>query len=145
MAIKKTCRSCLNVYSSYQWCFFCRSVDRRVGGYWCLSRHCKWTRHWCILRLHPSTGVPLPLWPMCQWHSNRHWVSVLLFSVYVLPWCVQHYLLIIFFYFSSCMAGYINNTLSIARMDYKIKNESTEEQMKTPSGLNVTYCRLVLF
>uniref|UniRef100_A0A3Q1ID33 Anoctamin n=1 Tax=Anabas testudineus TaxID=64144 RepID=A0A3Q1ID33_ANATE len=39
-----------------------------------------------------------------------------------------------------CMAGYINNTLSIARMDDNIKNEFSENQRRTPSGLNVTYC-----
>ncbi|XP_029010029.1 anoctamin-9 [Betta splendens] len=39
-----------------------------------------------------------------------------------------------------CMAGYINNTLSIARIDPKFTNESNEGIMKTPTGLNVTYC-----
>lgn len=35
----------------------------------------------------------------------------------------------------SCMAGYINNTLSIARVD--------GAQMVAPGGLNVTQCRFV--
>ncbi|KAK2842379.1 hypothetical protein Q5P01_012579 [Channa striata] len=40
-----------------------------------------------------------------------------------------------------CMAGYINNTLSIARMDNtSMKNEFSIDQMQTPSGLNVSYC-----
>lgn len=44
------------------------------------------------------------------------------------------------------MAGYINNTLSIARMDdQNIDNEFSAIQMMTPSGLNVSYCRFFLF
>uniref|UniRef100_A0A3Q3KUL5 Anoctamin n=1 Tax=Mastacembelus armatus TaxID=205130 RepID=A0A3Q3KUL5_9TELE len=40
-----------------------------------------------------------------------------------------------------CMAGYINNTLSIARIDdQNLHNEFTANQMKTPGGLNVSYC-----
>ncbi|XP_035498275.1 anoctamin-9 [Scophthalmus maximus] len=40
-----------------------------------------------------------------------------------------------------CMAGYINNSLSIARMDdQNIHNEFSVHQMTTPSGLNVSYC-----
>lgn len=43
------------------------------------------------------------------------------------------------------MAGYINNTLSIAKMDdWIIRKEFASEQMVTPSGLNVSYCRFVL-
>lgn len=128
---------------------FFRCVDRRVGGHWCLSCHCKWVGHWCIFRLHPSTGVPLPLWPMCQWHNiSRYWVRmcILLENVDVLSCCVQHSLLNTFFYFSSCMAGYINNSLSIARMDdQNLRNEFSANQMITPSGLNVSYCRFVFF
>ncbi|CAB1423421.1 unnamed protein product [Pleuronectes platessa] len=40
-----------------------------------------------------------------------------------------------------CMAGYINNTLSIARMDDQItRNEFSAFQMTTHDGLNVTSC-----
>uniref|UniRef100_A0A673CG16 Anoctamin n=1 Tax=Sphaeramia orbicularis TaxID=375764 RepID=A0A673CG16_9TELE len=40
-----------------------------------------------------------------------------------------------------CMAGYINNTLSIAQMDDRnIHNEFSVDQMTTPSGVNVSYC-----
>ncbi|CAL8294570.1 unnamed protein product [Boreogadus saida] len=42
---------------------------------------------------------------------------------------------------SDCMAGYINNTLSIAHMaDPDIRNEFLPEQMITPSGLNFSSC-----
>lgn len=44
------------------------------------------------------------------------------------------------------MVGYINNTLSIARLgDKNIHNDFSTEQMITPNGLNVTSCRFVLF
>lgn len=44
------------------------------------------------------------------------------------------------------MVGYINNTLSIARLgDKNIRNDFSTEQMITPNGLNVTSCRFVLF
>lgn len=44
------------------------------------------------------------------------------------------------------MVGYINNTLSIARLDdQNIDNEFAADQMMTASGLNVSYCRFVLF
>lgn len=78
-----------------------RCVDRRVGGYWCLSCHCKRAGHWCVFGLHPSTGVPLPLWPMCQRHSSGCWVrmSILLENFYVLSCCVQHSLFNKWLYF----------------------------------------------
>ncbi|KAK7892122.1 hypothetical protein WMY93_024085 [Mugilogobius chulae] len=42
---------------------------------------------------------------------------------------------------TDCMAGYINNTLSIAYMnDPDIHNEFSTKQMMTPSGMNVSYC-----
>ncbi|XP_040017687.1 anoctamin-9 [Gasterosteus aculeatus] len=41
-----------------------------------------------------------------------------------------------------CMAGYINNTLSTARMDdQNIGNEFSASQMVSPGGYNVSYCR----
>ncbi|XP_039664652.1 anoctamin-9 isoform X2 [Perca fluviatilis] len=41
-----------------------------------------------------------------------------------------------------CMVGYINNTLSVARMDdQSIGNEFSGSQMITSSGLNVSSCR----
>lgn len=44
------------------------------------------------------------------------------------------------------MVGYINNTLSIARIsDENIRNDFSPDQMITSSGLNVSYCRFVLF
>lgn len=44
------------------------------------------------------------------------------------------------------MVGYINNTLSIARMDdQNLQNEFSFYQMSTPGGLNVSECRFVLF
>lgn len=44
------------------------------------------------------------------------------------------------------MVGYINNTLSIARLgDKNIHNDFSIDQMITPNGLNVTSCRFVLF
>lgn len=44
------------------------------------------------------------------------------------------------------MAGYINNSLSIARIgDQNILNEFSPNQMVTASGLNASYCRFVLF
>lgn len=43
------------------------------------------------------------------------------------------------------MAGYINNSLSIARMgDQSILKEFSPNQMVTASGLNVSQCRFVL-
>lgn len=40
-----------------------------------------------------------------------------------------------------CMAGYINNSLSIARIgDRDIRNEFSPDQMITSSGLNVSSC-----
>lgn len=125
---------------------FLRCVDRRVGGYWCLSCHCERAGHRCIFRLHPSIGLQIPLWPVCQWHSNRYWVRMcfLLENVYVLSCATLT--LIKSFCFSSCMAGYINNSLSIARMDdQNIHNEFSADQMVTHSGLNVSSCRFVLF
>ena len=48
-------------------------------------------------------------------------------------------------FFLSCMAGYINNSLSIARMgDESILKEFSASQMVTASGLNVSQCRFVL-
>nr|XP_061825656.1 anoctamin-9-like isoform X3 [Nerophis lumbriciformis] len=40
-----------------------------------------------------------------------------------------------------CMVGYINNTLSIAKMDNRdIREEFSPQQMVTPTGLNVSSC-----
>ncbi|KAI3371236.1 hypothetical protein L3Q82_023855, partial [Scortum barcoo] len=40
-----------------------------------------------------------------------------------------------------CMVGYINNSLSIARMgDENLFNEFSVDQMVTPGGVNVSYC-----
>lgn len=55
---------------------FIRCVDKCVGSYWGLGGHCKWAGHRCVFRLHPSTGVSLPLRPMCQRHSSRYWVRI---------------------------------------------------------------------
>lgn len=43
------------------------------------------------------------------------------------------------------MTGYINNSLSIARMgDHNILNEFSPIQMVTAGGLNVSHCRFEL-
>lgn len=43
------------------------------------------------------------------------------------------------------MTGYINNSLSIARMgDHNILNEFSPNQMVTAGGLNVSHCRFDL-
>lgn len=43
------------------------------------------------------------------------------------------------------MTGYINNSLSVARMgDHNILNEFSPNQMVTAGGLNVSHCRLDL-
>lgn len=65
---------------------------------------------------------------------------------YVLSCCRCHSnLLKILYSFSSCMVGYINNTLSIARIgDQNILNEFLAHQMVTADGLNVSSCRFVL-
>lgn len=48
-------------------------------------------------------------------------------------------------FFSSCMSGYINNTLSVAHLDdLNLRNEFSASQMITTSGLNVTSCRFVI-
>lgn len=118
---KITCMCCSHVstvhtvnYSWHQWILLSlRRVDRRVGGYWCLSRHCKWAGYWCIFGLHPSASVPFLLWPVCQQHSNRYWVRTqpcqpLLENAYVLPYCVQYTLEVNYCCFSVKLHGWLH-------------------------------------
>lgn len=60
--------------------------------------------------------------------------------LYAAAFCEIGYFLL--FFLLSCMTGYINNTLSIARMgDQNILNEFSPHQMVTVGGLNVSHCR----
>lgn len=124
---------------------FFRRVDKRVGGHRRLSRHSKRARHRRVFGLRPQAGVPLPLRPLCQRYSvgyrvgagrlDRCCVSVTSCAATDLR----------SFSLLSCMTGYINNTLSIARMgDHNILNEFSPNQMVTADGLNVSHCRLDL-
>lgn len=116
-------------------------MDAHTGGHWCFSCHCKWPGNWGFIRFYPSTCVPLPLRPVCQWHSCRYGVRmcinleklVLRFFFNSLGTFHLNFLL---FYCFSCMVGYINNTLSVA---------SAVEKMFDSEGQNVTSCRFVLF
>lgn len=81
--------------------------------------------------------------------TDTEWDWIFFYKKFVFSDYVQHYFTInccCCCFFLSCMAGYINNSLSIARMDdQNIHNEFSVHQMTTPSGLNVSYCRFVPF
>lgn len=53
-----------------------RRVDAHTGGHWRLSCHCKRPGNRGFFGFHPSTCVPLPLRPMCQWHNSRYGVRM---------------------------------------------------------------------
>lgn len=61
---------------SFKCLLLLRCVDRVIGGDRGLSRHCKRAGHRRVLRLHPSTGVPLPLRTLRQRHGDRYRVSM---------------------------------------------------------------------
>lgn len=115
-----------------------RRLDQYIGGYRCLSRHCKRAGDWHFLRLHPSTCVPVLLRPVCNWQWNWHRVRT--FNIW--RWFPQDdtFKMKTSSFLFSCMAGYINNSLSIASLgDGKAK--ISPSQMVTSTGINVTSCR----
>jgi len=64
-------------------------------------------------------------------------------AVISFPWVYYHVTLVAP-RVHSCMVGYINNTLSIARVsDQDISKEFLPSQMITHGGVNVSSCRFV--